>query len=170
MCIIKEYAQDWDFSLGINLQTITNYPSKELQLYIPSELMELEIETVSADVTLENGVEVQSLDIDAVSADIGAAGLWAGKIKIESVSGMTELSIEDNGKLPDKISVNSVSGDVVLLIPDSMGYELEMESVSGDQNIRNMSVTNRGDKVIYGDGGTEIEVETVSGDLIIDLR
>lgn len=159
--IIKEYSESWNFSLGINLNTFNSYPSKTLTLTLPESLKELEIETVSSPVVMEKGVQVEDLDIESVSADVMVRGVSAKDIDLACVSGDLEVYLES---APKEISVENVSGNNTLYVPESIGFTLETESISGDTNV-NMSVTNKGDLMIHGDGSCKIKMETVSGEM-----
>ncbi|MBO6159351.1 MAG: DUF4097 family beta strand repeat protein [Firmicutes bacterium] len=159
--IIKEYSESWNFSLGINLNSFKDYPSKTLTLTLPESLKELEIETVSAPVVIEKGAQVGELDIESVSANLSVKGVNAKDIDLACVSGDVELYLES---APKEISVENVSGDNTLYIPESVGFTLETESISGDTNV-NLSVTNRGNLMVHGDGSCNIKMETVSGEM-----
>ena len=161
--VIQEYSESWTFSLGFNMNTLKNYASKDLRLVIPTGLEELKIETVSANVDMDSGIVVEELDIEAVSAEIDASEISAEKIELETVSGNMTFSL---ATAAEKIRANTVSGELTIYLSEEIGFTAETESVSGDTNI-NMSVTNRGDKTIHGDGDMDIELNSVSGNMNI---
>ena len=86
------------------------------------------------------------LDLSAVAADITAWGIAPASLKIQNVSGDTKVA-----GAPDDVEVNSVSGAVDLTINRG---NLRAESVSGD--IR-----------VSGRLGEEVDVESVSGDIVL---
>ncbi|GAB2517168.1 DUF4097 family beta strand repeat-containing protein [Lysobacter humi (ex Lee et al. 2017)] len=88
------------------------------------------------------------LDIAAVSADVLAWGVAPARLQIENVSGNTTVAAA-----PDSAEISSVSGDLDLTLNRA---NVNVESVSGD--IR-----------LSGRLGGEIEVETVSGDLDLNV-
>ena len=160
--IIQEYSESWSFS-GFNLSALKDYVSKDIRLVIPDGLDELEIETVSANVQLGAGIVVDELDIQGVSAGIDALELSAEEISFQTVSGNMTISL---AKAANKIETETVSGELTIYIKDGIGFTAECTSISGDINC-DMSVTNRGEKMIAGDGKMKIEMESVSGDMNI---
>lgn len=88
------------------------------------------------------------LDISAVSADVLAWGVAPARLEVENVSGRTTIAAA-----PDAAEISSVSGDLDLTLNRA---DLDVESVSGDVRLR-------------GRLGGEIAVETVSGDVDIDV-
>ena len=65
-----------------------------------------------------------------------------------------------------RIDIESVSGELKLTLPDSLGFRLEHDSVSGDIFTDIPITTTRGLKT-YGNGECSISVESVSGDIHI---
>lgn len=106
------------------------------------------------------------LDIEAVSADIQARGL-TGPIKADSVSGDIQLDVKSR-----RVSAGTVSGDIRV---DAAAEEIRVGSVSGDVTVRGGRGELRGETV-SGDLRMEaravrkLDVETVSGDLVLDLE
>ncbi|MHC9085290.1 DUF4097 family beta strand repeat-containing protein [Luteimonas sp. RIT-PG2_3] len=90
-----------------------------------------------------------SLDISGVAVTIDVAGVAGQKLEIDSVSGtVTAIGA------PRDVEIDSVSGDLRLNLNSN---NVDIESVSGNISLRGR---------IAGD----IEVETVSGDIVIDTR
>ena len=161
--IIREYKQNWNFSLGFNLNQINDYASKDLTLTVPAELSKLTIETVSSDVRIYDGLTMGELDIEAVSACVDCGSIAVDKLDIETVSGDVELTLMNEAK---NIDMETVSGDLTLHVPEEMGFTAETNSVSGDTNT-DMTVTGSGKKMVHGDGKTRIQMDSVSGNLYI---
>lgn len=88
-----------------------------------------------------------SLDIDSVSADVDVSGVAAGSLSINSVSGDVVVAAA-----PSRAEIDSVSGDLRLTLNSS---NVSVESVSGDVSLKGRL-----------DG--EVEAESVSGDVIVD--
>lgn len=88
------------------------------------------------------------LDIAAVSADVLAWGVAPARLQIENVSGNTTVAAA-----PDAAEISSVSGDLDLTLNRA---NVDVESVSGDVRIS-------------GRLGGEIVVETVSGDVDLNV-
>ncbi len=156
--------------------------SKELTLYIPEEMAEdinnVSVQCVSAGLNIEY-MSIDTVDIEMVSGELLAQDVVIGNVNIESVSGdvVVKGSLDTldaelvSGKInvtSDKqlssLSMETVSGDITVTMPEGDGFTAEMDSVSGDMDI-DFAVTTKGDKRINGDGSAEYSFETVSGDV-----
>ncbi len=129
--------------------------------------VELEVDTVSGEILLDKTILYKDADINTVSGDVSAAIF--GKvydISAESVSGKLELSFEN---APDHLEVESVSGDVKITVPENSGFSLKIDSVSGDMD-SSLELLKDGGKYLYGDASSRFDVETVSGNLIIQKK
>jgi len=91
------------------------------------------------------------------------AGVTAREIEVEGVSGDFSMELLPGA---EKVEIEMISGDINLYVPEDLGFTMETESVSGDTNV-SVSVTNRGDTMIAGDGSCKINLETVSGEMNI---
>lgn len=126
---------------------------------------------VSGDIEVRN---LQSeVEASTVNGDIFVSTsemAWAN-----TVSGDIEMEM---GSLAwDEMDLNTVSGDITLWLPNDFGAEVEFKSVSGDLR-SDFDLTLRGRQArrwigsnirgTIGDGGRELNVHTVSGNL--DLR
>ena len=119
----------------------------------------LTVSTTSGNIT-GPGLLAEDYDFGTVSGDISLTALPAdgSDIDCETVSGEARISCT---AAPDEVSVNSVSGDLRLTLPEgSCRYELDFETVSGDR------ITDR--FVPGGEDICKINAETVSGD--VELR
>lgn len=161
--VIREYDQSFEFSLGINLNTITSMASKHVMVTVPETVEEVEIETVSSPVMISGDISLKKLDVEMVAADVNVAGVTAREIEVEGVSGDFSMELLPGA---EKVEIEMISGDINLYVPEDLGFTMETESVSGDTNV-SVSVTNRGDTMIAGDGSCKISLETVSGEMNI---
>lgn len=156
--------------------------SKELTLYIPREMAEnmelVSVQCVSAGLGIKE-MNIDTVDIEMVSGKLNAEDVVIGNVNVESVSGDVvvkgSLDTLDAELVSGKINVNSdkqlsslsmetVSGDITVTMPEGDGFTAEMDSVSGDMDI-DFEVKTKGDKRIYGDGSADYSFETVSGDV-----
>lgn len=152
------------------------------------------LSTASGNIMLSN-VKGTDLEIDTVSGTISTykcdysdikSGAVSGRttintystcwnFKANTVSGEVEVFFENaynNNKLVDcnikKVEVDSVSGGVKVNLPtDIEGFTAEMNSVSGAK-IVNFNGAQYDDKTVYGNGKTDIDIETVSGRIEIN--
>jgi len=140
--------------------------ASELIVKVP-ESSSLEINTVSADIEVDN-VEGEQ-DLESVSGDIEIEA-HAKDIDISSVSG--DVVIQGDKKSM-RSRLNSVSGDIEA---DSLAGEIEAETVSGDLEIVNGSFSRalahsvNGEIVFHAallnDG--RLDIETINGE--VDVR
>ena len=67
---------------------------------------------------------------------------------------------------PQKIDMESVSGDISVSIPGNSEFEAENDSVSGDLTC-SFAGTKKDDKFVCGSGINRYDFDTVSGDVEI---
>jgi DUF4097 and DUF4098 domain-containing protein YvlB len=125
-------------------QDASFWEDTELHISAPRG-MSLEIDAVSADITVEDIEGEQELSV--VSGEIVTALLGA-EIRAKSVSGDIRVNGRDNSARAD---VSAISGDVLL---DSISGEVLAQSVSGDVELNGMSLQ-RG------------ELKSVSGNIVV---
>jgi len=126
---------------------------------------------------VSGGIQVRDLrsdvDLSTVNGDIYAS--TSGRAWANTVSG--DIEVEMGSLAWDEMDYNTVSGDITLWLPHDFGADLRFNSISGDlrsdfdlilqgrQNRRWVGSNIRG---TIGDGGRDLNVQTVSGNL--DLR
>lgn len=157
-----------------------------------SAAREVEIETVSGEVSAELGGD--EVEVESVSGDVEVRGDLRGKVSLEAVSGGVQL---DSGGAARQISAGVVSGDVRLRTALQADGRLSAESLSGDLEVilpKSTSAVVRAssfsgdirsdqgtvDKEEYGPGSSlsvtlasgagRIDLETFSGDLRLRLE
>jgi len=142
---------------------------KQLTVKVPAswDLDKIELDIVSSDVTV-NGIVCGEFELDGVSAGVSMSASTVKSLEMNTVSGCLSADFTgvDSAARPDKISLESVSGSASLLLPEGWGFNAEMESVSGKFNCPFATKVSKGEYT-YGDGGIEIEMESVSGNLSI---
>lgn len=82
----------------------------------------------------------------------------SGEVNVETVSGSVKLSL---GECPCKLDVQTVSGGVDILLPEDSLFALDFDTTSGrcDSEFGNRK-----------DADASFEVETVSGNLTIEIK
>jgi DUF4097 and DUF4098 domain-containing protein YvlB len=108
------------------------------------------------------------LVVKTVSGDVGLGEVEFGTIKASSVSGDIKL---DGSLGTGPYHFNTVSGDVRLVVPPETGCEIAMSTFSGELKV-GLSATYhkrspRARQVTVQDGGTEIYMHSMSGDLVL---
>ena len=140
--------------------------NKDLMITVPQKVWsELDIDSVSAEINI-NSQTASKLEIDNVSGLITAKGEFKN-IDIDNVSGNAVIS---NTASNGSYDIDTVSGDFTLAFPQNIsGFAVNYDSVSGDVNAEGFdAVTNTKEKTVtYGDRAVNIDLDTVSGDLIL---
>ena len=119
-------------------------PNKTLTIYIPKSLDTVEIDTASADVTLDN-IRAKKLDFDSASGQVTAVLAAFDEVDISSASGTVNLAASS-----ESVDIETASGEVV--------YTGEARNVSID--------TASGEVTLTGTFG-DVELDTASGDAIV---
>lgn len=161
--------------------------AKDLTVCLPASLMatleELDIETVSAEVfmedltvgkldvettsgpcTLSGGGVCAEADISTVSGNIAADGWESRSWDVETTSGDVLLS---PANFPEEVDIETTSGSIDLFLPTEDSFALTWATVSGQLNSGYNDLTFDGKVYRHGSGGPVFEVSTVSGDLSI---
>lgn len=161
--------------------------SSDIDITLPRRLWQkLQVETVSGDICCKNFLEVQKLQVNSVSGDIEIRGM-VHEAKFTSKSGdirfrgdlnalegsciSGDIDVE-SGILPEKLGIDTKSGDCSIRIPDQEGFTVNYHTISGDLH-SNMLLTGRlgqsSGKALYRDGGNRtFFISTVSGDISIE--
>ena len=132
-----------------------------------------QIESVSGEVLVRD-IEASELTVSSVSGDVVLDGVKSKRASLESVSGNLEYTgaIAPSGRY----NFSAHSGDVVLTIGDSVGFELEASTFSGEiESEFTLKSTSRAQKgrrlsAVVGDGSAFIEASTFSGDVRLVRR
>lgn len=121
---------------------------------------EIELENVSATCTLE--CSAQEVSITTVSGEIEYRG-EVDTLECETVSADCSLMLD---RAPRQLKLESVSGDMIVGLPENAGFTAKLDSVSGDIYTDFATSTHNGSQV-YGDGSCQIGADTISGDIEI---
>lgn len=135
-----------------------------------------EVNTTSGDVQLSG--EILMLDVVTASGAVRAQTSKSGAAAdVESVSGGVELigfrqneagtaggAVTIETPEATDIDVETVSGEVTLLLSEKAEFTLDYETVSGELSC-DFATVQKGGKYICGGGGTTIEVGSTSGGL-----
>lgn len=166
--------------------TSFNKVSLDLTVTLPeSYAAEIEIDGVSSDVNVDFG-SYESVSIHTVSGDVkldsvdtesvrvgttsGEVDLESGrgKAQVDTVSGDVDLQFAE---LTGNVDVQTTSGEVKLMIPDSEGFKVDFKSTSGElrstKELGDLTSEKRKLRGVYGSGMFDIEASTVSGDITL---
>ncbi len=156
-------------------------PSKDLVVSVPQDWTcdELDIDSVSAKIEVYD-LHAQASDIVTVSGecellncmimDFGADTV-SGKVYFQGHSDSLELSSVSADCTVSllnfqNIDLDTVSGDMILYLPDLKGFTATLDTVSGEFTSE-LATTSSGNTYQYGDGSGRINTNSVSGDILI---
>ncbi|TRX55857.1 DUF4097 family beta strand repeat-containing protein [Thalassomonas sp. M1454] len=143
--------------------------SVDYTVMVPANIDLRDIELVNGSLNIEN--VSGELNADVVNGSVEATGL-AADVEVDSVNGAVELSFADSAKNLD-ISVDTVNGGIRLYLPDDFGAQVEVSTGNGsiktDYGLSGTKGAYYGTdlKGSFGDGSSEIELESVNGSVKI---
>lgn len=123
---------------------------------------EIELENVSADCLFEY-CAAQEVSVSTVSGNVEYRGK-VSTLECKAISADCKVVLTESGA--DRLTLESVSGDLVVGMWESLGFSAAIDSVSG-HIYSDFQTTSGGGKQIYGDGHCLLEADTVSGDIEI---
>lgn len=174
------YVQYCEGAVGISFGS--GSLKKNLYITVPQdwECKELEIDAASATVQGEyltvrelasstasgthtfTNCQVGTMKMETVSGDLNFTGTLE-KLDFNGVSAQLDLALTN---APKSIELESVSGDLNLTLPESCGFTVDQDTVSGRFSSE-LPTTEQNGKIVYADGHCEIEVEGVSASVHI---
>lgn len=120
---------------------------------------EVKIENVDGSVSA-NEIVADKFSANGVAGSISVPKIVANKIEVKTVSGLTDIGIAKESE----VTISGMSGDIKLAINDENGAIIEFSTMSGQFNSDKQHTTNKKTH-IFGNGGSQIDVETISGNL-----
>ncbi len=139
------------------------------------------LESISGSVTA-NKIRGSEMSLSSVSGSVKSVGVMYDDVSINNVSGNTDFlgqcvdfdaqsvsgditaSLSDDAR---KVDIETVSGGADVKLPKEIkGFTADFDTTSGNMENSFSSKTDKG-RAVYGDGSTEIDVDTVSGDFCI---
>lgn len=175
-----QFCEDTAFGFGIRFNTpdIT----KDLTILVPKDwqLDSLEIDCASATVEV-NDMTIREVDFDGASGtcefenctveemDIATA---SGDVKFVGSLGMLDCDAASASvyavlsNTPRRMDMDSMSGDLEIILPEDAGFTLALTAMSSDFT-SDFETTMKNGNYVCGDGSCRINVDALSGDVII---
>ncbi len=128
---------------------------------------EFSLDSVSGKTNASFSNAVEALSLETVSGAVAICVPAVGECEIESVSAGVELVItkaDVEGQAIERLDAESVSGNIMLELPEDTSFTLAFDSISGDIE-SDFSFKKRGNRYTVGDGTADFDVQTVSGDI-----
>lgn len=152
------------------LRFMKNVDRKELTIGLPIDksLNKLAIENINGNIKSYVFADIDNVSVESVNGDVDMQGNFEN-IDCETVSGDIRFF---TGKTLHSGDFESVSSDITLELfqtggaNDIKGFSAEIDSISGKMET-DFDVSVVGDVFVYGDGGCELDFDTVSGDVKI---
>lgn len=166
-------------SFGINFNSNL---SKDLVITVPRDWVcdTLEIDCASATVNAHEltirevdfdgasgtcsfyDCHVDELGLDTASGDVVFSGTL-NTLDCDAASASCEITVSN---VPQRIDIDSASGDLELALPDDCGFICELDTMSGRFS-SDFETTSTNGHHIHGDGSCHINVSAMSGDVTI---
>ena len=124
---------------------------------------DFKISGVSANLDLTD-VQIKTLTADNVSGRMNITG-ECDSVSLDTKSGELVFVAD---KLPSNLSIDSVSGNTNLVIPENDGFEISFDTVSGHLTAEDFDFDHTGNVYSYKNAdNADFTFDSVSGDLII---
>lgn len=155
---------DMTADLGGNLSSFSaDSVSGDMEFSLAA-VKEVELDSISGRIQLSTETSPDAVSAETTSGDIHLTLPGAGKLTLGSTSGEVKLALQSP---PDELSVDTVSGDVLLCLPKDADFTVRLDTVSGSLDSE-LAMKKKGDDYIFGAGAKRYDVDTTSGDLIIE--
>ncbi len=156
--------------------------SKDLTVTLPRcwEGIQLRIETISADVSVTQLGRVGQLKTDTVSGALRISAVSTEKLTANTVSGEMEIAgafhtidldgvsaactIDASALCPDSVTMDTVSGNLSLFLPDGYGFDLTLDAVNKSIH-SDLNYTSEGSRYVSEGrlGLCRVDMNSVSG-------
>lgn len=164
-------------SFGINVDF-----SKDLIITVPADWAcgSLDIDTASANLMV-NDLDISEVEFDGASGTCDFVNCNVGELDMDGASGDIKFSgtlntLDFDGasascylevtNVPDRITMDGMSGDLELTLPEECGFTVSIDAMSSDFHC-DFPTTTLGGNHVYGDGHCRISFSGMSGDLTI---
>ncbi len=177
-----QYCQEHNISFGINKAAL----SKDLYIQVPRdwECRSLEIDAASAELAV-GGMAIGEMDFDGASGTCNFVNCSVIDMDIDTASGDVQFTgslkaldfdaasasfIGEFENTPDRIDMDSMSGNLDISLPEDCGFALNMNGMSSSFHSDFPVTENQNGMHIYGDGSCRINVDGMSSDVTIRCR
>lgn len=117
-------------------------------------------------------IRIEQLQANLTHGDILIEDAAIATLRAETVKG--DMEIDLTKPIRDTIHLNAVSGDITLRVPDDNDCTVAMRTVAGDiecdLECRSVERDSRSLRGVCGEGKGSLIMETVHGDLCVELR
>ncbi len=156
--------------------------SKDLTVTVPRGWVcdSLELDTASADLTVRDMI-IREMEIDSASGTAKFENCTVSSLDVDTASGgvtftgsLNELDFEAASasftgvleNVPDKVKMDSMSGDLTLTLPEDAGFTVSLDAMSSDFS-SDFPTVKKNKSYVCGDSHCKIDVDAMSGDVSI---
>ena len=156
--------------------------SKDLTVTVPRGWVcdSLELETASTDLTVRDMI-IREMEIDSASGTADFESCTVSSLDVDTASGdvtftgsLSELDFDAASasftgvleNVPDKVKMDSMSGDLTLTLPEDAGFTVSLDAMSSDFS-SDFPTVKKNKSYVCGDGHCKIDVSAMSGDVSI---
>ena len=152
------------------------------EMDISCESNEIDLGSASGDIKLEQIAKTALVQLHTASGNIESRFERCEKANFDSASGEIDVvanelsslianSVSGNvsyemKKAVRKCEIRTVSGEIMLGMPDDLGFTVRINSASGDFR-SDLALKKDGKTYVYKDGSAEVFLKTTSGDMMI---
>lgn len=178
--LVIQYSRNTDHDFGISL--LQGKDVKNLTIQVPRDWScnSLEIDAASAslevrDLTIRemefdgasgtcifNNCTVENLDLDTASGDV----LFKGSLTQMECDAASANIILELSSIPKSLDLDTASGNLDLTLPENAGFTVTMDTMSGEFT-SDFTTTQRNGGYVAGNGRCRIDVDAMSGNVII---
>lgn len=176
---VKFSKEDTIKLFGINDNSVSG---KDLTIYVPKDWLcnSLDIDAAMATITINNLI-IKEVEIDSASGECIFGDCILDSLDLDTASGdvhftgeLKELDCDAASaninallfNVPQRISVDTLSGNLDITLPDGAGFTLKMDALSKDF-VSDFETTQKNGSFITGNGRCQINVDAMSGDVRI---
>lgn len=176
-----QYSEKMDHSFGVGL-IFGKGEHKDLVIQVPLDWECDSLEIDSADASLEisdltiremefddasgtcvfDRCTVEKLNLDTASGDVRFTGSLQ-QLDCDAASANILLALTN---VPDSIDLDTASGDLDITLPGYAGFQVTLETLSGRFE-SDFDAVSRNGSYVWGDGKCRIDVDAMSGDVIV---
>lgn len=160
----------------------TSSARKDLVITVPQDWVcsELSVDAASADLTVSS-LTIGKVELNCASGSCDLTDCTVDELNLDCASGEIYFSGSLNSldcdaasanvtallrNVPNSIDFDGASGDLDMTLPANSGFSVTMDSLSGNFS-SDFETYRKGGRYVCGTGACEIEVDGVSGDVII---
>lgn len=124
-------------------------------------IREMEFDGASGECIFDN-CTVEKLDLDTASGNVR----FTGSLQLLDCDAASADIVLKLTNVPGKLDMDTASGDLDVTLPADAGFTVSMDTLSGDFE-SDFEFTMRNDNYVAGNGLCRIDVDAMSGDMII---